>query len=71
MENINEVLKNVPPHLLKKEVPKKKSINLDILYLRDEFGGVKHYNPNNSEMGYKGEVVVQNSINKAREKYNL
>ena len=71
MENINDVLARVPEHLLRREVLTKKSAPLSILHSCDEFGGVKFYNPNNGKMGYKGPVVVQDSINKAREKYNL
>ena len=69
MENINEALKNVPEHLLKVEVPTKKSAPLAILYNCDESGGIKFYDPRTLKMGYRGPVAVQESINKAREKY--
>ena len=70
MENINEILKNVPEHLLTIGTPIKKPAQADILYFRDKFGGVKFYKPSERKEGYIGPAVVQESINKAREKYN-
>lgn len=71
MENINEILKNVPEHLLEMEAQIKKPAQADILYFRDKLGGVKFYKPSERKEGYISPVVVQESINKAREKYNL
>jgi len=69
MENINEALKDVPKHLLKREAPTKKSVQAEILYFLEESGGIKFYDPRTLKMGYRGPVAVQESINKAREKY--
>ena len=69
MENINKVLKNVPEHLLTREAPIKKPAQADILYFRDKEGGVKFYKPSERKEGYIGPAVVQESINKAHEKY--
>ncbi len=69
MENINEALEDVPKHLLKRETPTKKSVQAEILYIRDKFGGIKFYDQRTLKMGYRGPVAVQESINKAHEKY--
>ena len=60
----SEIL-GVPEHLLETGVPTKKHTPLNKLCARDEFGGVKYYNPNTREMGYMGPAAVQ-EIKKAK-----